>query len=373
MDIKIIEVINMNDLKKFIHFPNILYRENSYRVPPLFINEYNTLRQDKNPAFEHCEARYWLAYKNGRIVGRIAGIINNPHIKKWKQRYLRFGWFDFYNDVVISEALLNIVESWAKEQGMIAVHGPLGFTDLDPVGMLVEGFEEMGTMFTIYNYSYYPKHMERMGYKKDVDWVEYEMVVPAKPNETIARIADFAMTRCKLKKLDVRRKKQLRHYAKDAFQLLDDTHQHLYGVVSLTEKQVEAYVKQYFGFLSSDYVPVILDQSDRLVAFGITMPSLSRALQKARGRLFPFGLIYILKALRKNNRADLCMVAVKPELQGKGVNAILIHNNCCAYNKLGIEKVESNPELEENRLVQSQWKYFERRQHKRRRCYIKHI
>jgi hypothetical protein len=373
MEVKIKEVFDRNDLKTFIRFPEILYRNNSFRVPPLFVNEYNNFRQDKNPAFEFCEAKYWLAYKQDRLVGRIAGIINQLDNNKCQRRYMRFGWIDFYDDTDISEALLKTVEIWAKEKGMTAVHGPLGFTDQDPVGMLVEGFEELATMFTTYNYSYYSKNLERMDYKKDVDWLEYEILVPSEPIKTIARISDFAMKRLNLKKLDATKRKDLLPYAKDAFYLLNESHQHLYGVVPLTEKQIDNYIKEFFGFISPDYIPVILDQNNNLVAFGFTIPSLSRALQKAKGKLFPFGYLYLLRALKKNNCAELCLVAVKPNLQGKGVNAILIHNMNCMFNKLGIKKVESNPELETNHLVQGQWKYFERRQHKRRRCYIKHL
>jgi ribosomal protein S18 acetylase RimI-like enzyme len=373
MDVQIKEVVNLKDLKSFIRFPNRLYRGSSNWVPSIFFDEYHTLRRDKNPAFEHCEAKYWLAYRQDRIVGRIAGIINRLHIEKWQQRYMRFGWIDFIDDVAVSEALLKTVESWAKETGMTAVHGPLGFTDLDPEGMLVEGFDELGTLVTIYNYPYYATHLEKMGYIKDTDWVEYEILVPPEPNETIARIADIVMRRHRLKTLEVRNKKEMLPYAQELFQLLNDEYQHLYGFVPLTKKQVNTYIKQYFGFIRPDFVPVIFDENNRMVAFGITMPSLSRALQKAKGKLFPFGFIHLLKALKKNDRADLYLVAVRSEYQGKGVNAILIHQMNKVYNKLGIMKVESNPELETNRLVQEQWKYFEKRLHKRRRCFIKDV
>jgi hypothetical protein len=288
VDVTIKEVSTLKELKTFIRFPNKLYRKNVYWVPPLFFDEYHTLRKDKNPAFEHCEARYWLAYSQGRIVGRIAGIINQLYIEKWKQRYMRFGWIDFIDEEDVSEALLKTVESWALEKGMTALHGPLGFTDLDPEGMLVQGFEELGTLATIYNYPYYANHMERMGYQKDVDWVEYEITVLNKPNETIARIAGIALQRCKLKQFDARKKKEILLYAKDLFHLLENAYQDLYGVVPLTQRQVDTYIKQYFGFVKPDFVPIVLDQNNRMVAFGVTMPSLSRALQKGKGKLFPF-------------------------------------------------------------------------------------
>lgn len=373
MDVQIKEVITRKDLKSFIRFPYMLYRGNSNWVPPLFGNEYHTLRQDKNPAFENCEAKYWLAYRQGRIVGRIAGIINRLHIEKWKQHYMRFGWIDFIDDAGVSGALFKTVESWARETGMTAVHGPLGFTDFDPEGMLVEGFDELGTMATIYNYPYYATHMEKMGYIKDVDWIEYELVVPPEPNETISSIADTVMRRYKLKTLEVRNKKELLSYAKEIFRILDDEYRHLYAFVTLTKRQVDAYIKHYSGFINPAFVPVVLDENNRMVAFGISIPSLSRGLQKAKGKLFPLGFIYLLNALRKNDRVDLYLMAVRSEYHGRGVNAILIHKMQEVYSKFGIIKVESNPELETNRHVQEQWKHFERRQHKRRRCFIKHL
>jgi len=373
MKVDIKEVKSRKDLKAFIRFPSRLYKNNPYWVPPLFMDEYNTLRKDKNPAFDYCEATYWLAYKQGQVVGRIAGIINHQHIKKWQQNYMRFGWIDFIDDRGVSEALLKTIESWALGKGMTAVHGPLGFTDFDHEGMLVEGFEELGTLATIYNYAYYVDHMEKMGYKKDTDWIEFELSVPSLPNEKIARIADIVLRRYNLKILKAKNKKELLPYVRELFQLINETYKHLYGVVPLTDKQIQVYTKQYFGFIKPEFVPIVLDQNNHMVAFGITMPSLSRALQKSKGKLFPFGFIHLLQALRKNDRADLYLVAVKPEFQGKGINAILIHMMNKVYNKLGIIKVESNPELETNLLVQKQWKYFDKRQHKRRRCFIKYF
>jgi GNAT superfamily N-acetyltransferase len=371
MEIQVKEVTTIKELKSFIHFPFDLYRGNPYWVPTLLFDELNTLRKDKNPAFEHCEARYWLAYRNGRIAGRVAAILNQKHIEKWGQNYMRFGWIDFEDDPTISEALMKAVESWAIETGMTAVHGPLGFTDLDREGMLVEGFNELGTLATIYNHPYYPKHMENLGYVKDTDWLEYEFLVPGTPNETIARIAEIALRRNKLRLLELRNKKEMLKYAKELFGLLDDEYRHLYGTVPLTKEQVEAYIDQYFGFVTPDFVPMVMDKDNRMVAFGIVMPSLSLALQKTKGQLFPFGFIHLLNALKKNNRADLYLVAVRSEYQGKGVNAILMNKMHAVFNKLGIGKVESNPELETNQNVQGQWKYYEKRQHKRRRVFIR--
>ncbi|HEY5158423.1 MAG TPA: GNAT family N-acetyltransferase, partial [Anaerolineales bacterium] len=263
--------------------------------------------------------------------------------------------------------------AWAVQTGMTAVHGPLGFTDLDREGMLIQGFDELGTLATIYNYPYYAQHMEKLGYAKDTDWVEYEISAPEGPNETIARIADLSLRRNKLKILELHNKKELLKYGKQLFQLLDDEYKHLYGTVPLTEKQVDAYIDQYFGFVTPDFVPMIMDENDRMVAFGVVMPSLSHALQKSKGELFPFGFIHLLRALKKNDRGDLYLIAVRSEYQGKGLNAILMNRIHGVFSRMGITTVETNPELETNADVQGQWKYYQKRQHKRRRVFIKQL
>ena len=382
VDPSIREVTTLRELRAFIRFPNTLYRDHPYWVPALFVDDYQTFRRDRNPAFDYCQARYWLAYRGRDIVGRIAAIHNHKHIDKWQQPYMRFGWVDFVDDLAVSTALLQQVEAWAKEKGLSAVHGPLGFTDLDREGMLVEGFEELGTLATIYNYPYYPVHLERLGYVKDVDWVEYEMSVPPEPNPTIARIANLAARRYKLRLLRVRNKRELLRprvekglpsYAHELFGVLNDEYEHLYGVVPLTDKQIDYYINIYFNLVSLPFLPIVVDENDRLVAFGITMPSFSRALQKSNGRLFPFGFVHLLRALRKGDRGDLYLVAVRSEYQGKGVNAILMNEIHQVFAQRGIFKAESNPELETNQDVQGQWKYYDTRQHRRRRCFIKHL
>jgi ribosomal protein S18 acetylase RimI-like enzyme len=373
VDIQLKEVKTLRDLRTFAKFPLQLYRGHPYYVPTLISDDINTLRRDKNPAFDFCEARYWLAYREGRVAGRIAAIYNPHHAEHWGQPYLRFGWIDFVDDPAVSAALLGAVEGWAREKGLIAVHGPLGFTDLDREGMLVEGFDELGTLATSYNYAYYPTHLEHLGYAKDVDWVEYQITVPDAPDERIARIADVVLRRYHLRKLQVSKKSELLGYAHQALRMVNDEYQHLYGVTPLTDKQVAAYVKQYFGFLNPVFTPAVLDEHDRMVAFGVTMPSLSKALQKGRGQLFPLGLVHLLKALRRNDRADLYLVAVRSDYQGKGVNAVLMDMMTRVFIERGIHLVESNPELETNADVQGQWKYYEKRQHKRRHCYIKHL
>ncbi len=367
------EAHSVRDLRKFVDFPFKLYKDNPYWVPALRSDDLNTFRSDRNPAFEFCRARYWLAYRGNEPVGRIAGIINQRHIDKWGQRYARFGWIDFVDDLQVAKALLDTVENWAREEGLEAVHGPLGFTDLDREGMLVEGFDELGTLATFYNYPYYPEYMRQAGYRKDIDWVEFEVQIPDKLDERISKLADTLMRRYDLRLVNVKRKKDLLRYAPAVFDLLDEAYSHLYGTTPLTQRQVDAYIKQYFGFITPGFVPVVVDADDRLVAFGITLPSLSTALQKSAGRLFPLGFIYLLHALKKNDKGDLYLVAIREEYQGRGVNAIMMKCILEVFKDFGIRSVESNPELETNLQVQTMWKNFEHRQHKRRRIFIKHL
>jgi ribosomal protein S18 acetylase RimI-like enzyme len=373
MSIEIREVRTPQDLKAFIDFHYQLYKGNPYWVPELRSDVENTLKPDKNPAFAYSQARYWLALRDGSVVGRVAAVISSGHRQKWNQAYMRFGWIDFIDDAEVSSALMAQVEAWAKEKKLTAVHGPLGFTDMDHAGMLVEGFDEMSTLITIYNFPYYPHHLEALGYKKDVDWVEYEITVPQTPDPKIAKLSEIIKKRENLRLLEFKDKKDLLPYAPAIFGLLNEGYRNLYGYVPLNDEQVKLYTKQYFDFIIPEFVPVVVDEQNRLVAFGITMPSLTRAMQKANGRLFPFGFIHVLRALKKNDRADLYLVTVKPEYQGKGVNAILIDHISRVFAKFGIRKAESNPELETNHQVQGQWKRFETRQHKRRRCYIKYL
>jgi ribosomal protein S18 acetylase RimI-like enzyme len=367
------EVLDDKGLKAFIHFPFDLFKENPYWIPPLNFDEFNTLNKQKNPAFDYCEARLWLAYQNNKIVGRVAAIINHKHIKKWEQPYIRFGWLDFIDDEDVSGALIGAVEGWAKERGLTAVHGPLGFCDMDREGMLVEGFNEMSTMITNYNFPYYPQHLDKLGYIKDTDWVEYEISMPTVVDERIHKAAEIVQKRGNLHLLKVKSKKELLSYAKEIFQVYDEAYKRLYGFVPLTEKQVDGYIDQYFGFISPEFVPIVLDQTNKVVGFGITMPSLARALQKANGELFPFGFLHILKAMQKNDRADLYLIGVKDEYQGAGVNAMIMDSVIQVFQQKGIVRVESNPELEDNLMVRTQWKYFETRQHKRRRVFIKSL
>lgn len=375
MSIILKEVNTRGELKQFIQFQFSLYKDNKFWVPPLIFDELKTLRKDKNPAFDFCEAKYWLAYKDDKIVGRIAGIINQKYNEKWNQKSVRFGWIDFIDDEQVSQKLIEHVINWAKEKGMNKIHGPLGFTDLDGEGMLIEGFDELSTFGSIYNHPYYKKHIEKLGFEKDADWIEFILnfdPTVAGP-EKVSRIADAIAERNQLHILRVKRAKEILPYAREIFYLINESYKNLFGFVELTDKQIDLYVKAYFGFIKPDYVPIILDSNNKVAAFGITMPSLSIAVQKSKGKLFPFGFIHILKAMKNNPNVDLYLTAVRPELQNKGVNAMLINemNNVFVRNK--IQKVETNRELEDNSKVQAQWRFFENRLHKRRRCYKKSI
>jgi len=367
------EVTTAQHLRDFIDFPYDLYQGNPYYVPPLKADEKITLQQATNPAFDYCESRYWLAYRGRKIVGRIAGIINHSFIKRWEKKNVRFGWFDFEEDETIARALLQQVEQWAEEQGMDAVHGPMGFTNFDPAGLLVEGFDQLATLATLYNYPYYPDYLEKAGYQKEVDWVEYKISVPKILPPKIEQLASIVKRRNKLSVINPQPVNNIKHYAPAIFELINTCYNRLHGMVPLTESQIQYYTRRYLSFIRKDFISLVADQQGRLIAFGITMPSLSFALQKANGTLFPLGIFHVLKALRKNNMAELCLVAIHPDFQGKGVNALIMEEINKAYIRNKITVAESNPELEANTLVQSLWSNYDSCQHKRRRCYIKYL
>lgn len=373
MSYQLKEIHSAKQLKDFISFQYNLYKGNRFFIPPLRNDEKKTLDSNSNPAFDFCEAKYWLVYKDGKIAGRIAGIINHNFIKKWKIKEIRFGWIDFIDDERVSLMLLEAVENWGKEKGMEFIHGPLGFTDMDGEGMLIEGFEEESTLGSIYNFPYYPVHLDKLNYTKDIDWIEYSAKIPDVIPEKIERIAKISAERNKLTLLKLQTAKEVSAYAYDVFHLINETYKDLYGFVELTDKQIDGYVKQYFSFVRPEYVPLIVDEHGKLAGFGITMPSLNNALKKINGRLFPFGFLYLLKEMKKSKALDLYLTAVRTDMQNKGVNAMLIDHIYRICIKNGIKTVETNRELETNIKVQSQWKLFETRQHKRRRCYKKII
>lgn len=375
MSVVIKEVTSKKELKKFVKFNIDLYKENPYQVPGLIEEEMVTLDKKKNPAFDVCDAVYFLAYKDGKIAGRIAGMINRRSNEVWNQQRARFGFVDFIDDDEVVDALFSAVEKWAKEQGMKEIHGPMGFTDMDHEGMLVEGFDQLGTMATIYNYPYYPQHMERMGYSKDQDWHEFKIYIPDGIPEKHQRIGEIVKKKYGLKIMKFKNAKAIMPYAQKVFETLNKSYTPLYGFAPLTQKQIDYYINMYIPMLRFDLVTLIVrEEDDAVVGFGISLPSLSRALQKARGHLFPFGWIHLLKALKtKPKVVDLYLTGVLPEYQNKGVNALLFNDLIPVYRSVGAVYAESNPELETNNAVQAQWDYFKREHHKTRRAFIKRI
>ena len=374
VEIKKIEPTKSN-LKKFTQFQIDLYEGNPYYVPPLISDDLGTLSPAKNPAFDFCEAVYYMAYKDGKPVGRIAGIINKQVNEKHGRATARFGFIDFIDDEEVSKALIEAVEKWAREKGMNKMIGPMGFTDMDHEGMLVDGFEELGTMATIYNYDYYPRHIEKLGYAKEADWVEFLMEVPDKIPEKYDRIADIVKKKYGLRVKKYKSpKKAKEEIGRPLFHLINEAYDGLYEYSHLTERQIDYYIGIYLSLINFDLLAAIVDKDDKLVGIGISMPSLSRALQKSKGKLFPFGWYHLLRALKcKTDRVDLLLVAVKPEYVNKGVNALLFQDLIPYYIKYGFKYAESNLELETNNKVQGQWDYFTNRQHRRRRAYQKQL
>ena len=379
--IEIKKVENKKDLKTFIDFHYDLYEGNEYDVPNLFSDEMNTLRKDKNAAFEFCEAEYYLAYKDGKLAGRVAAIINHKANSKWGKKSVRFGWIDFIDDREVSKALLDAVEKYGREKGMEDVVGPLGFTDMDPEGMLVWGFDQLGTMPTIYNYAYYPEHIEALeGFEVDNKYVEFKIMVPDEVPEKYAKIAMMIEKRYNLHVRKLTKKDIFQGgMGQKIFDLINDTYKDLYGYSELSQKQIDQLIKSYLGFLDFNLITCIEDWTDgehKLIGVGITMPSLAHALRKCRrGRLLPFGWYHVLRAIKmhKTNIVDLLLIGILPEYRAKGANALLFADLIPWYQKYGIEWGETQVELETNAGVQGQWGALTPVMHKRRKCYKKII
>lgn len=374
--IQIKRVETKKDLKRFIEFHYDLYKGNPYDVPNLYSDEVNTLSKDKNAAFDFCEAEYYLALKEGKIVGRVAAIINHKANEKWKKKDVRFGWIDFIDDIEVSRALFKAVEEYGRKKGMNDIVGPLGFTDMDPEGMLTWGFDKLGTMATIYNYEYYPQHMEKLGgWEKDNDYVEYYLVVPEKSPEKYTKIAEMVEKRYNLHVRKLTKKDIFQGgYGKKLFDLINLTYSDLYGFSELTDRQIDQYVKMYFPLADLDLVTVIEDgnKDNQLAGLGITIPSLSHALQKCRrGRLFPFGWWHLLRAIKfhKTDGVDLLLMGFLPEYRSKGANALLFADLIPRYVDYGFKWGETQVEMESNEGVQSQWGPLDPINHKKRRCY----
>ena len=374
MSVFIREVTSKKDLKKFIWFGINLYKNCEFAAPPLLMDDLLNLSKGKNPALDFCETGYFLAYKNNTIVGRIAAIINPVSNKTWDQKHARFGWIDFIDDEEVTKALFDTAVSWAKDRGMTAIHGPLGFTDFDHEGTLIEGFDKPGTLAAIYNYPYYARHIEKNGFVKDNDWKEFLITIPEEFPEKYFRIAEIVKQKYKLTALQFKsRKEVIDNYAQKVFDLLNLSYSDLYGFTKLNEHQKNFYIKLYFSFFRTDTVSIIVDEKDDVIALGIAMPSFTKALQKAKGHLFPLGWFYMMRALKKNDMVDLYLMAVHPDYQNKGVNSIMFAELMPRFAKNGYKFAETNPELESNTRMSSQWGSFEHVNHKLRRAYIKQI
>ena len=371
MNVTIHEVITKKELKQFVLFPFQLFAGCKYWVPPLINGEMQTLRKDVNPAFDYCEAKYWLARKNGKIVGRIAGIFNRRAIDKWKHRLIRIGWVDFVDDMEVSKALFDVVENWAKELGLEGTHGPLGFTDMDYEGLLIEGFDKLPPMNNIYNYPYYIDHFEKHGYTKVEDWIQYKLNASQPVPDKVQRINALIMEKYNLRVLQFASSREIMPRAREVFEVLNAAFTNLYGFVALTDREIDYYVKQYFSFISPDFVCFVADTSGKIVGFGISIPSLSKAMQKAKGRLFPFGFIHILKALRKNDTIDLYLTGVLPEWHKKGVHSLYHSEMNKAYIRHNIITAIASPQLENNTNALAVWKNYDKEFYIRRRCYQK--
>lgn len=379
--VEIKKVSSKHDLKTFIEFHYELYKGNQYDAPNLYSDELHTLSKETNAAFEFCEAEYYLAYKDGRLVGRVAAIINHRYNEQWQRKAVRFGWIDLVNDADVMRALLGAVENYGREKGMTEIIGPLGFTDMDPEGMLIKGFDQLGTMATIYNYEYYPQLMEQMeGYEKDNDYVEYKAFVPkGDMPEKFSKVAQMVEKRYNLHCPRLKRSQVFGPdgYGRKVLEVVNKTFGNLYGYSQMTDRQIDTYVKEYFKFFSMDMLCVIEDWNTpdhKVVGVGISIPSLTRALQKCRkGRLWPFGWWHLFRALylKKTDIVDCLLVGVLEEYRPKGANALLFYHLIPVYQKYGFKWGETHVHMESNTAVQAQWQYLENEQHKRRRCYKK--
>lgn len=371
--IELRKVVTKKDLKRFISFQNQLYKGNKFWCPPMRMDEMNTLSREKNPAFDFCDAEYWVAFRGKKMVGRIAGIINHKANERWNEKLVRFGWIDFIDDPEVSRILVETVLEWGKLKGMTGIQGPLGFSDMDNEGMLIKGFDELATLASIYNYPYYVTHMENLGFSKAADWVQYEFDISPPIPDNFARVSLLVQAKYKLRIVKATKAKELLPYAPKMFRTLNAAFGDLYGFTALTEKQITMYIKAYFGFIRPEFVSFVVNQEDDVVGFGISMPSLTKALQKSDGKLFPFGFIYILRAMKKNDTIDMYLNGVRPDYHSKGVNALYFNELYHAYRRNGITRAITNPQLEDNAKALTVWKNFNGRQHLTRRCWIRHF
>ena len=378
-NVEIRKVENHHDLKDFVQFHYDLYRDCPQAVPFLYSDELSTLRKDKNPAFDFCEAEYFLAYKSGKVVGRVAAILNRKANKRWDVQQVRFGFFVFIDDFEVSKALINTVEQWGRERGMTHIAGPLGFTDMDREGMLVEGFDRLSTMYVNYNYPYYPEHIVKLGgFEKDNDYLEFLVKVGDCVPERIMKVSKVAEQRYNLQvKKFTRNELVAQGKGREIFHIINKTYDNLYGFSQLSESQIDHYVDEYIKIADLDLVTGVVDASiDKLVGFGICFPSFSRALKKTRdGHLLPFGWWHLLKVLKfhKTDVIDMLLIGVLPEYRAKGANTLVFRDIVQQMFKYGYKSAEAMPQMETNKRIISLWDYFEHEQHRRHRCYKREI
>ena len=368
-DIKVKQVLNSSDLELFIKFPMELYKGNPYYVPPLINEEKSIWVKEENPALQYSEAAQFLAYKGENIVGRIAVMINYKEEKELGIRKVRFGWLDFIDDIEVSKALINTAIEYAKSKGISKIEGPMGFTNLDKAGMLTKGFDKLATMIGIYNFDYYPKHMEQLGLVKEKEWVEFEINFPDTLPDKVEKFSNLIAEKHELELVKFKSKKDILPLVEPMFKLLDDTYKHLSTYTPITQEQIKHYKEKYFKFIDKDYIVCIKDKYGSLISFAITMPSYSKALQKAKGKLFPFGWWHLLNAGKKNDRANFYLIGIHPQYQKRGVTAIIFKEIYETFKKKGVKFLETNPELEENASIQALWQDYHPTNHKRRRTY----
>lgn len=374
---KIIEVTDKKLLKKFVDFPNKLYKNNRYYVPDMIQDAINGLSEQVNPAFEFCEQACFLAVSpENKILGRIGVLVNHKSNDKWRQKHARFSHFDFINDLRVSSLLMQAATDWAKARQMNYIKGPLGMTDMDHQGMLIDGFDELDMYITLYNAPYYKEHMKELGFAKDVDWIEFQITMP-KQTDIVARkfdiVAKKIKRRYKYRVIDFNSKVPLLRRAEEIFSLYNTAYEPLYGTTKLTDKQIRYYIKAFLGFVNPRFIKVVVDEQDKLIGFGITMPSISRAMKRAKGKLFPYGFIHLLYSIHNNKRLDLYLIGVVPELRHTGVSSLIVDAILKEADAFQIKIAESGPMLEDNTKIQALCKHFETRQHRRRRSWIKEI
>ncbi|WP_375181437.1 GNAT family N-acetyltransferase [Chryseobacterium sp.] len=372
-EISVIEVKNSDQLKQFVRFPMDLYKNNPYYVPSLINDEIKIWNPKENPALQYSEAKQFLAYQNNKIVGRIALMINHKEERELGIRKVRFGWIDFIDDEKVSQALIGKAIEYAQEKNIGKIEGPMGFTNLDKAGMLTLGFDKLATMIGIYNHDYYPKHLEKLGLTKEKEWVEFEIMFPDSLPEKIYKFNELISQKYHLKVLRFKSKEEILQYVDAMFDLLDETYKHLSTYTPISDEQRKTYKEKYFPLIDKDFIVCIADENDHLISFAITMPSYSKALQKSKGKLLPFGWWHFLQAGKKNDRANFYLIGIHPDYQRRGVTSIIFKEIWDIFNKKGVKYLETNPELEENKSIQLLWQDYNPVNHKRRRTYALEI